>query len=110
MKPFRVLIFITGVFTILFAVSALFPENGIHIAGDIRLKFASPDQIIGRDTVYYADIRITSYNVCYTKLLRKGLDIIPSHIDLVGAEIEMLNMPEREFILKKVAAQVSDRS
>jgi len=55
-KPFRVLIFITGVFTILFAVSALFPENGIHIAGDIRLKFASPDQIIGRDTVYYADI------------------------------------------------------
>ena len=26
----------------------------------------------------------------------KGLDIIPSHIDLVGAEIEMLDMPNRE--------------
>ena len=25
-----------------------------------------------------------------------GLDIVPSHIDLVGAEIEMLNLPERE--------------
>ncbi len=29
------------------------------------------------------------------------LDIIPSHIDLVGAEIEMLNMEGRERILKK---------
>ncbi|MFZ5939330.1 MAG: ParA family protein [Bacteroidota bacterium] len=39
----------------------------------------------------------------------KGLDLIPSHIDLVGAEIEMLNMPEREFILKKVVEQISSR-
>ena len=25
----------------------------------------------------------------------EGLDLLPSHIDLVGAEIEMLNMPNR---------------
>lgn len=31
-----------------------------------------------------------------------GLDIIPSHIDLVGAEIEMLNMESREQILKRI--------
>jgi chromosome partitioning protein len=31
-----------------------------------------------------------------------GLDIMPSHIDLVGAEIEMLNMAEREKVLKQV--------
>ncbi|QQS52050.1 MAG: ParA family protein [Bacteroidota bacterium] len=31
-----------------------------------------------------------------------GLDIIPSHIDLVGAEIEMLNMESREYMLKKI--------
>ncbi|MDR1937625.1 MAG: AAA family ATPase [Tannerellaceae bacterium] len=30
------------------------------------------------------------------------LDVIPSHIDLVGAEIEMLNMENREQILKRV--------
>jgi chromosome partitioning protein len=29
-----------------------------------------------------------------------NLDIIPSHIDLVGAEIEMLNLPNRERVLK----------
>jgi len=31
----------------------------------------------------------------------EGLDIIPSHIDLVGAEIEMLNLENREQILKQ---------
>ncbi len=29
-------------------------------------------------------------------------DLLPSHIDLVGAEIEMLNLPNREKILKQV--------
>ena len=35
-----------------------------------------------------------------------GLHLIPSHIDLVGAEIEMLNMEEREMTLKKILAKV----
>lgn len=30
------------------------------------------------------------------------LDLIPSHIDLVGAEIEMINYPNRETVLKKI--------
>lgn len=38
----------------------------------------------------------------------KGLDLIPSHIDLVGAEIEMLNMPNREKILKGVIDKVKN--
>ena len=36
----------------------------------------------------------------------KGFDLIPSHIDLVGAEIEMLNMPDREYMLKGVVEKV----
>jgi len=38
----------------------------------------------------------------------EGLDILPSSIDLVGAEIEMLNLPKREKILRKVIAQVKE--
>jgi chromosome partitioning protein len=30
------------------------------------------------------------------------LDLIPSHIDLVGAEIEMINYPNRELMMKNV--------
>lgn len=37
-----------------------------------------------------------------------GLDLIPSHIDLVGAEIEMLNLPNREKVLLTVIEQVRD--
>lgn len=32
----------------------------------------------------------------------EGLSIMPSHIDLVGAEIEMLNLDNRETILKRI--------
>lgn len=37
-----------------------------------------------------------------------GLDIVPSHIDLVGAEIEMLNIQGREKVLKNVLAPLKD--
>ena len=37
-----------------------------------------------------------------------GLELIPSNIDLVGAEIEMLSMPNRESMLKKALAKVED--
>ena len=47
-----------------------------------------------RDAIYTTDI--------------EGLDIIPSHIDLVGAEIEMLNMDNREKVLKNVIAPVQN--
>ena len=41
-----------------------------------------------RDAIYTTDI--------------DGLDIIPSHIDLVGAEIEMLNLDNREKVIKGI--------
>ena len=47
-----------------------------------------------RDAIYTTDI--------------DGLDIIPSHIDLVGAEIEMLNLPNREKVLKSLLAPIKD--
>ncbi len=37
----------------------------------------------------------------------EGLDLIPSHIDLVGAEIEMLNMPNREKMFKEVIHRIN---
>ena len=47
-----------------------------------------------RDAVYTTDIN--------------GLDIIPSHIDLVGAEIEMLNLKNRERIIKNMLDKIRD--
>ena len=36
------------------------------------------------------------------------LDLIPAHIDLVGAEIEMINLPNREKMMRKVINKVKD--
>lgn len=47
-----------------------------------------------RDAIYTTDIN--------------GLDIIPSHINLVGAEIEMLNLPNRENVIKNMLAMIRD--
>lgn len=39
----------------------------------------------------------------------EGLDLLPSHIDLVGAEIEMLNMPNRERMLRTVIDKIEKK-
>ena len=36
------------------------------------------------------------------------LDLIPAHIDLVGAEIEIINLPNREKMMRKVIQKVKD--
>ncbi len=37
-----------------------------------------------------------------------NLDLIPSHIDLVGAELEMINYPNRENVIKQILEEVRD--
>lgn len=37
-----------------------------------------------------------------------NLDILPAHIDLVGAEIELINLPNREKMMKTSLAQIKD--
>lgn len=44
---------------------------------------------------------VDPHEAIYTTDL-EGLDVIPSHIDLVGAEIEMLNLDMREKVLKRI--------
>ncbi|MBR4527216.1 MAG: AAA family ATPase [Bacteroidaceae bacterium] len=50
------------------------------------------DHLDAREAIYTTDI--------------DGLDIIPSHIDLVGAEIEMLNVRDREKVMKRMLESV----
>ena len=37
-----------------------------------------------------------------------NLDLLPAHIDLVGAEIEMINLTDREFKMKAVLEKIRD--
>ena len=47
-----------------------------------------------KDAIYTTDI--------------EGLDIVPSHIDLVGAEIEMLKLNGREKVMSSLLAPIRD--
>lgn len=38
--------------------------------------------------------------ICKTAL--PHLDVVPSHINLVGAEIELVNIPNREYLMKRI--------
>ena len=38
-----------------------------------------------------------------------NLDLIPSHIDLVASEIELVDKPSREYMLKKALTQIKDQ-
>jgi chromosome partitioning protein len=37
------------------------------------------------------------------------LDLLPAHIDLVGAEIEMINLPGREKMMRRVIQKIRDK-
>lgn len=38
-----------------------------------------------------------------------NLDLLPSHIDLVGAELEMINLPNREQMLRLALSKIEDK-
>ncbi len=43
---------------------------------------------------------------CILRKVYKRLDVLPSSVDLAGAEIELLNIPRREYILKEKLSTV----
>lgn len=60
-----------------------------------------------KTTIYDCLIDGVSPREAVLPCVTENLFVIPSNIDLVGAEIEMLERPEREKSLKKVIAQVA---
>ncbi len=47
-------------------------------------------------------------NIIY-KTNTPNLDLLPAHIDLVGAEIEMINLPNREQMMRKVIDKIREQ-
>ena len=60
------------------------------------------------NTIYECLVMGIDPRTAITATSRPNLDLIPSHIDLVGAEIEMLEMPQRENVLKNAIDKITD--
>jgi chromosome partitioning protein len=57
-------------------------------------------------SLYDCMVNETSVRDVILKTEISNLDLVPSHIDLVGAEIEMINYPNREGVLKNILAPI----
>lgn len=60
-------------------------------------------------SVYQTLIGIERAEDCIVNSYMPYLDILPSTIDLVGAEVEMVSMEEREYLLKKAMQSIDEK-
>lgn len=60
-------------------------------------------------TVYELLIEECKVEDCIVKEVQPGLDLMPSNINLAGAEIELLEIEQKERVLKKSLDQIKDR-
>lgn len=60
------------------------------------------------NTIYECLINGVDPHKAIVETQTENLSLIPSHIDLVGAEIEMLNMEHRELLLKNLLQPLRD--
>jgi chromosome partitioning protein len=60
-------------------------------------------------SVYQTLIGAESAEKCIVNTYMPFLDILPSTIDLVGAEVELVGMEEREYLLKKALVSIEDK-
>jgi chromosome partitioning protein len=61
-----------------------------------------------KNSIYECIINQVDPHKAIIKTDTPNLDLLPAHIDLVGAEIEMINLESREFKMREVFAQVRD--
>jgi len=61
-----------------------------------------------KNSIYECIINQVDARKAIIKTETPNLDLLPAHIDLVGAEIEMINLENREFKMREVFAQIRD--
>lgn len=91
---------------------ATFDKKVLVIDADPQANASSGLGIDIRETkssIYECLINQTATKESIQHTCVENLDIIPSHIDLVGAEIEMLDMPNREKIMREALATVKEQ-
>ena len=60
------------------------------------------------NTIYELLIGECSVEEALHKNVVDGVDIIPANVDLAAVEIELIDMPEKEFILRKAVDKIRD--
>ena len=91
------------------AALAVFEFKTLLIDADPQANSTSGigiDPKIIESSIYECIVNDLDPHQAILKTSTPNLDLLPAHIDLVGAEIEMINLHEREFKMKKVLDRI----
>jgi len=61
------------------------------------------------NTVYELMLGEASIDDCIYKSVMDDLDVIPSNVNLAGAEIDLIDIDDREYILKKIVNSLKEK-
>lgn len=61
------------------------------------------------NTVYELMLGEASIDDCIYKSVMDDLDVIPSNVNLAGAEIDLIDIDDREYILKKIVSSLKEK-
>ena len=61
-----------------------------------------------KTSIYECIVNETNPKDIIIKTNSPNLDLLPAHIDLVGAEIEIINLPSREQMMRKSLSKIKD--
>ncbi len=61
------------------------------------------------NTVYELMLGEASTDDCIYKSVMDDLDVIPSNVNLAGAEIDLIDIDDREYILKKIVSSLKEK-
>tara|TARA_B110000046_G_scaffold35749_2_gene39058 strand:- start:20143 stop:20946 length:804 start_codon:yes stop_codon:yes gene_type:complete len=61
-----------------------------------------------KTSIYECIVNETNPKDIIIKTNSPNLDLLPAHIDLVGAEIEIINLPNREQMMRKSLSKIKD--
>lgn len=61
------------------------------------------------NTVYELMLGEASVDDCIYKSVMDDLDVIPSNVNLAGAEIDLIDIDDREYILKKIVNSLKEK-
>jgi len=93
------------------ACMAIFERKVLLIDADPQANSSTGVGIIANDeqyTIYDCMVNEIDPKDAIVKTETPFLDLLPSHIDLVGAEVELVSKLRREYILKGIIDQVKD--
>lgn len=66
------------------------------------------DKTAVENTVYELMLGESKFQDTVTNSVMEGLDVIPSNVNLAGAEIDLIEIDKREYILKNIIKEIRD--